>query len=243
MLDNVKIVLVETSHPGNIGSAARAMKVMGFSQMVLVNPQCEIDAQTRALSAGAFDIVENAQIVPTLEDAVSDCVLVVGSSARSRTLEWPMLEPRECGEKFVIEGQEKPTALVFGRERTGLTNDELQKCHYHVCIPANPEYSSLNLAMAVQTLSYEIRIAHLNQEKSQFPVQEAETYPRHNELEMFYTHLEKVLLDTQFISEEQPGQVMNKLRRLFSRARPDLQEINTLRGVLTAVERSSDKKK
>ncbi|TON87787.1 RNA methyltransferase, partial [Vibrio parahaemolyticus] len=168
MLDQVKVVLVGTSHSGNIGSAARAMKVMGLSQLVLVDPQCEVDEQTLALAAGAADIAQNAQVVSTLEEAIEDCGLVVGSSARSRTLEWPMLEPRECGEKFAVEGQKHPVALVFGRERTGLTNEELQKCHYHVCIPANPEYSSLNLAMAVQTLSYEVRVAHLNLEQKQF---------------------------------------------------------------------------
>ena len=213
MLDQVKIVLVGTSHSGNIGSAARAMKVMGLSQLVLVDPQCEVDDQTLALAAGAGDIAQNATVVSTLEEAIEDCGLVVGSSARSRTLEWPMLEPRECGEKFAVEGQKHPVALVFGRERTGLTNDELQKCHYHVCIPANPEYSSLNLAMAVQTLSYEVRVAHLNLEQSQYALSEPEEYPRHKELEMFFEHLEKVMIDTQFIDKEQPGQVMNKLRR------------------------------
>ncbi|NIY94679.1 TrmJ/YjtD family RNA methyltransferase, partial [Vibrio diazotrophicus] len=179
MLSNVKVVLVGTSHSGNIGSAARAMKVMGLSEMVLVDPQCEVDAQAVALAAGASDIALNARIVSSLEEAVEDCGLVVGSSARSRTLEWPMLDPRECGEKFAIEGQKHPVALVFGRERTGLTNEELQTCHYHVCIPANPEYSSLNLAMAVQTICYEIRIAHLNQVQSQYAPQADEEYPRH----------------------------------------------------------------
>ncbi|MFS1901655.1 tRNA (cytosine(32)/uridine(32)-2'-O)-methyltransferase TrmJ [Vibrio lentus] len=242
MLDNVKVVLVGTSHSGNIGSAARAMKVMGLSQLVLVDPQCEVDEQTLALAAGAGDIAENATIVSTLDEAVKDCGLVVGSSARSRTLEWPMLEPRECGEKFAVEGQKHPVALVFGRERTGLTNDELQKCHYHVCIPANPEYSSLNLAMAVQTLSYEVRVAHLDRVASQYQPQQQDEYPRHEELEMFYEHLEKVIIDTQFISKDKPGQVMNKLRRLFSRARPELQEINTLRGILTSIEKSKNDK-
>ena len=149
MLDNVKVVLVGTSHSGNIGSAARAMKVMGLSQLVLVDPQCEVDEQTLALAAGAGDIAENATIVSTLDEAVKDCGLVVGSSARSRTLEWPMLEPRECGQKFAVEGQKHPVALVFGRERTGLTNDELQKCHFHVCIPANPEYDVLMEALDI----------------------------------------------------------------------------------------------
>ncbi|WED21356.1 tRNA (cytosine(32)/uridine(32)-2'-O)-methyltransferase TrmJ [Vibrio sp. JC009] len=241
MLDKVKIILVGTSHSGNIGSAARAMKVMGLSNLVLVSPECEVDEQALALAAGAGDIAQNATIVDTLDEAIADCGLVVGSSARSRTLEWPMLEPRECGEKFAVEGEEYPVALIFGRERTGLTNEELQKCHFHVCIPANPEYSSLNLAMAVQTLSYEIRVAHLNKLDSEHPKQEI-SYPRHKELEMFYEHLEKVITDTQFISHDKPNQVMNKLRRLFSRARPEVQEINTLRGILTSVEKSIKEK-
>ncbi|RJX71776.1 tRNA (cytosine(32)/uridine(32)-2'-O)-methyltransferase TrmJ [Vibrio sinensis] len=239
MLNNVKVVLVGTSHSGNIGSAARAMKVMGLTNMVLVDPQCTVDDQAIALAAGAGDIAQNANIVSTLQEAVADCALVVGSSARSRTLDWPMLEPRECGEMFVSEGQTSQVALVFGRERTGLTNDELQTCNYHVCIPANPEYSSLNLAMAVQLLGYEIRAAFLQHEASKHSQAEELEYPRHKELEMFFEHLEKVLINTQFISQEQPGKVMNKLRRLFNRARPEAQELNILRGVLTAVEKTN----
>tara|TARA_Y100001956_G_scaffold37850_1_gene37195 strand:- start:316 stop:1041 length:726 start_codon:yes stop_codon:yes gene_type:complete len=241
MLNNVKVVLVGTSHSGNIGSAARAMKVMGLSNLVLVDPQCSVDEQALALAAGAGDIAENAVIVNTLAEAVEDCALVVGSSARSRTLEWPMLEPRECGVKFVEEGESSPVALVFGRERTGLTNEELQTCHYHVCIPANPEYSSLNLAMAVQTLSYEIRMAYLEREQSQYEVKEQSEYPRHKELELFFEHLEKVATNTQFINEDQPGKVMNKLRRLFNRARPEAQELNILRGILTSIEKRISK--
>ena len=242
MLNNVKVVLVGTSHSGNIGSAARAMKVMGLSHMVLVDPQCEVDNQALALAAGASDIALNAQVFTTLEEAIADCSLVVGSSARSRTLDWPMLEPRECGVKCVEEGSKGNVAIVFGRERTGLTNDELQACHYHVCIPANPEYSSLNLAMAVQTVSYEIRVAHLDLEKQGCPEIELPEYPRHKELEMLFQHLEKVMIDTDFISEDQPSKVVNKLRRLFNRARPEQQEINILRGVLTAVEKKIDRR-
>lgn len=237
MLNNVKIVLVGTSHSGNIGSAARAMKVMGLQQMVLVAPECEVDAQAIALAAGASDIALNAQIVSSLNEAVADCGLVVGTSARSRTLEWPMLDPRQCGEQFAQEANNHPVALVFGRERTGLTNEELQRCHYHVAIPANPEYSSLNLAMAVQTLCYEIRVAYLAAQQREFSAATEAEYPRHQELERFYQHLERVLMDSQFISTQQPGQVMNKLRRLFNRARPESQEINILRGILTAIEK------
>ncbi|EGR2402877.1 RNA methyltransferase, TrmH family [Vibrio cholerae] len=242
MLERVKVVLVGTTHSGNIGSAARAMKVMGLSQMVLVDPQCQVDAQAIALAAGASEIALNAQIYPTLEAAVADCGLVVGTSARSRTLEWPMLEPRECGEKLISEANQHSVAMVFGRERTGLTNDELQLCHYHVCVPANPEYSSLNLAMAVQLLSYEVRMAYLALQQSSQSSTLQEEYPRHQELERFYAHLEQVIMQTEFISAQQPGQVMNKLRRMFTRVRPEAQEINILRGILTSVQKSISRK-
>lgn len=242
MLERVKVVLVGTTHSGNIGSAARAMKVMGLSQMVLVDPQCQVDAQAIALAAGASEIALNAQIYPTLEAAVADCGLVVGTSARSRTLEWPMLEPRECGEKLISEANQHSVAMVFGRERTGLTNDELQLCHYHVCVPANPEYSSLNLAMAVQLLSYEVRMAYLALQQSSQSSTLQEEYPRHQELERFYAHLEQVIMQTEFVSAQQPGQVMNKLRRMFTRARPEAQEINILRGILTSVQKSISRK-
>ncbi|CSA77218.1 tRNA:Cm32/Um32 methyltransferase [Vibrio cholerae] len=218
------------------------MKVMGLSQMVLVDPQCQVDAQAIALAAGASEIALNAQIYPTLEAAVADCGLVVGTSARSRTLEWPMLEPRECGEKLISEANQHSVAMVFGRERTGLTNDELQLCHYHVCVPANPEYSSLNLAMAVQLLSYEVRMAYLALQQSSQSSTLQEEYPRHQELERFYAHLEQVIMQTEFISAQQPGQVMNKLRRMFTRARPEAQEINILRGILTSVQKSISRK-
>ncbi|PSW02137.1 tRNA (cytosine(32)/uridine(32)-2'-O)-methyltransferase TrmJ [Photobacterium lipolyticum] len=236
MLDKISVVLIGTSHPGNIGSAARAMKVMGLTNLVLVDPACEIDEKSIALAAGAADVVANAKIVKTLDEAVADCGLVIGSSARSRTLEWPQLDPRECGIRSINEAASHPVAILFGRERTGLTNDELQKCHCHVYIPANPEYSSLNLAMAVQTVSYEIRMAYLEQQKfaDEMTVEE---YPRAKELELFYEHLEKVISGTNFINKKHPGMVMAKLRRLFTRARPEQQELNILRGILTSVER------
>jgi len=237
MLDKISVVLIGTSHPGNIGSAARAMKVMGLTNLVLVDPACEIDEKSIALAAGAADIVANAKIVKTLDEAVADCGLVIGSSARSRTLEWPQLDPRECGVRTINEAASHPVAILFGRERTGLTNDELQKCHCHVYIPANPEYSSLNLAMAVQTVSYEVRMAYLEQQKFAGE-QKVEEYPRAKELEMFYEHLEKVISGTNFINKKHPGMVMAKLRRLFTRARPEQQELNILRGILTSVERT-----
>ncbi len=236
MLDQIRIVLVNTSHTGNMGSAARAMKTMGLSQMVLVDPQAQPDDNAYALAAGASDLLANARIVSTLDEAIADCGLVIGTSARSRTLSWPMLDPREAGEKLVTEGMQHPVALVFGRERTGLTNDELQKCHYHVAIPANPEYSSLNLAMAVQTLCYEVRMHWLQQEQVG-ETDMAVDYPSAEQLEGFYQHLEQTLLKTGFIADDHPGQVMNKLRRLFNRARPEAVELNILRGILTSVQK------
>ena len=188
-----------------------------------------------ALAAGASDVLANARVVSTLDEAIADCGLVIGTSARSRTLSWPMLDPREAGEKAVGEGMKHPVALVFGRERTGLTNDELQKCHYHVAIPANPEYSSLNLAMAVQTICYEVRMCWL---QDQAPEVESEAdYPSARQLEGFYQHLEQTLLKTGSIADDHPGQVMSKLRRLFNRARPEAIELNILRGILTSIQK------
>ncbi|VXA78653.1 MULTISPECIES: tRNA (cytosine(32)/uridine(32)-2'-O)-methyltransferase TrmJ [Aeromonas] len=235
MLDQIRIVLVNTSHTGNMGSAARAMKTMGLTRLVLVDPQALPDDGAHALAAGASDVLANARVVSTLDEAIADCGLVIGTSARSRTLSWPMLDPREAGEKAVGEGMQHPVALVFGRERTGLTNDELQKCHYHVAIPANPEYSSLNLAMAVQTICYEVRMCWL---QDQAPEVESEAdYPSAHQLEGFYQHLEQTLLKTGFIADDHPGQVMSKLRRLFNRARPEAIELNILRGILTSIQK------
>lgn len=243
MLQNIRIVLVETSHTGNMGSVARAMKTMGLSNLWLVNPLVKPDSQAIALAAGASDVIGNAQIVDTFDEALVDCSLVIGSSARSRTLPWPMLNPRQCGIKSVAEGQQAPVALVFGRERVGLTNDELQKCHYHVAIAANPEYSSLNLAMAVQVIAYEVRMAWLAlQEAPQPAVDQQTSYPRVADLERFYHHLEQTLCASGFIRANHPGQVMNKLRRLFTRARPEMQELNILRGMLASMDNSQKNK-
>lgn len=234
MLEQVRIVLVNTSHTGNIGSAARAMKTMGLGELWLVDPVSPPDGQAVALAAGASDILARARIVPTLAEAVADCGLVIGTSARSRTWSWPMLDAREAGLKAMAEAPRHKVALVFGRERTGLSNEELQQCHFHVAIPANPEYSSLNLAMAVQTLSYEVRMAWLALEPVA-PV--AQEYPLAEDLERFYGHLEQTLLETGFIIQPHPGQVMTKLRRLFNRARPESHELNILRGILTSVQK------
>lgn len=237
MLQNIRIVLVETSHTGNMGSVARAMKTMGLTNLYLVNPLVKPDSQAISLAAGASDVIGDAVIVDSLDEAIAGCSLVVGTSARSRTLPWPMLDARECGVKCVEEGTQAPVAIVFGRERVGLTNDELQKCHYHVAIPANPEYSSLNLAMAVQILAYEVRMAFLQSDRVEQPQYEESPYPLVDDLERFYQHMEQMMIASGFIRQANPGQVMSKLRRLYTRARPERDELNILRGMLASFEK------
>ncbi|THB82835.1 tRNA (cytosine(32)/uridine(32)-2'-O)-methyltransferase TrmJ [Pantoea allii] len=245
MLQNIRIVLVETSHTGNMGSVARAMKTMGLTNLFLVNPLVKPDSQAISLAAGASDVIGDAKIVDSLDEAIAGCSLVVGTSARSRSLPWPMLDARECGVKSVEEGQQAPVALVFGRERVGLTNEELQKCHYHVAIQANPDYSSLNLAMAVQIIAYEVRMAWLQSQEqaSTAPKYEESPYPLVDDLERFYQHMEQMMLNSGFIREANPGQVMSKLRRLYTRARPERDELNILRGMLSSFEKRKNEKK
>ena len=242
LLSKVRIVLVNTSDCRNIGSAARAMKTMGLTDLVLVDPIELPNGQAQALSAGASDVLNGARVVKTLQEAISDCGLVVGTSARSRTLPWPMLEPRGCGEKLILEASEYPVAIVFGRESSGLSNDELQLCHFHVQIPANPDYSSLNLAMAVQTLSYEVRTSYLLQKNAQYANKttvDDQEFPVIAETERFYAHFEQAMKRTGFITPNHPGLIMTKLRRLFNRARPDTKEIKMMRGILASVERAA----
>ena len=232
MLQNIRIVLVETSHSGNIGSAARAMKTMGLSNLYLVSPK-SVDEQSIALAAGADDVVRNAHIVDTFEQAIEDCSLVIGTSARLRHLQSTLIEPRECAEKASIhQGQ---VAVLFGRERVGLTNEELLKCHYHLNIPANPEYSSLNLAMAVQLVSYEMRMAFLAKDKTENALSMIEDiYPTAQEMEYFFAHTEQVYLSLGFIQNQG---VMQKLRRLYNRSSLEKNELNILRGMLSAIEK------
>ncbi|WP_108946141.1 tRNA (cytosine(32)/uridine(32)-2'-O)-methyltransferase TrmJ [Shewanella halifaxensis] len=242
MLSNIRVVLVGTSHPGNIGSTARAMKTMGLSNLYLAEPKVEPDGHSIALAAGASDILKHAITVGSVEEAIADCSLVIATSARSRTLDWPMLEPREAGEKLVASALNGPVAIVFGRENNGLTNEELQRCDYHVAIPANPEYTSLNLAQAVQIICYEARVAHLAQEANTTSAAEQsedneQDFSSSKERENFFEHLETTLSSTNFIIKNHPGQVMTKLRRLFSRTRIERQEMNILRGILTSIDR------
>ncbi|MEK1940596.1 MAG: tRNA (cytosine(32)/uridine(32)-2'-O)-methyltransferase TrmJ [Pseudomonas sp.] len=247
MLENIRVVLVNTSHPGNIGGAARAMKNMGLSRLVLVDPQDFPSHEASARASGADGILESAQVVATLEEALVGCTLVLGTSARDRRMPWPMLDPRECGVHAVqraAEGGE--VALVFGREYAGLTNDELQRCHYHVHIPSDPQFSSLNLAAAVQVLCYEVRMAWLaDQGQSKRPEKAEVASPRSeqlstmDELELFYGHLENTLVQIGFLDPENPRHLMSRLRRLFARSAVSQSEMNILRGILTETQKAA----
>lgn len=236
---HIKIVLVNTSHPGNIGATARAMKNMGLSRLALVNPVEFPSGVAVGRAASALDVLEQAEVVNTLGEAIADCALVIGSSARSRSLPWPMLTPEQSAAKLVKESQSAQVALVFGREDSGLNNEELQLCHFHVQIPASPEYSSLNLAAAVMVLCYEIRRAVLRDEEAddkaedEYWDQERATVEH---VEYFYEHLERVLIEIDFHDPDNPRQLMQRMRRLFGRVRIDAMEMNILRGILTNIE-------
>lgn len=238
----LRIVLVGTQHPGNIGSAARAMKTMGLSRLVLVAPERAPNVDALALAAGAVDVLEAAPIVATLAEAIADCRFVMGCTARSRRVALDELLPRDAAARALAEAAAgAEVALVFGRERTGLTNEELQLCHVAVHIPANPDYSSLNLAAAVQVLSYELRLAMLAAQPTACPgagaVERNEPPASHAELEGFFSQLAGTLDAIDFHKGRAPESAMRKLRRLFLRANLDARELRLLRGILADAER------
>lgn len=245
MLENIRAVLINTFHPGNIGSAARALKTMGVTQLYLVNPERFPASEATQMAANACDLLEQAVIVDSLEAAIEDCSLVIGTSARSRSLPWPMLDIRKGAQKIVNEAATgAKVALVFGREKMGLHNDELQQCNFHLAIPANPDYPVLNVAAAVQVLSYEVWQASLAATPADEQVLEEETaFPSSREMTLFYQHLEETLHDTHFIIKQHPGQIMQRLRRLFNRSRPEKQELAILRGILSSVQRELNRDK
>ncbi|MCS5595355.1 MAG: tRNA (cytosine(32)/uridine(32)-2'-O)-methyltransferase TrmJ, partial [Porticoccaceae bacterium] len=238
--ENIRIVLVNTTHPGNIGGAARAIKNMGLAELYLVQPREYPAPRAVWRAAGARDVLANATIVESVDEAIADCGLVVGTSARERRIPWPLLNPRECGEKIYLEAESRKTALLFGREDRGLTNDELQKCHYHVHIPSNPDYSSLNLATAVQVLAYEVRMASLADEQGNLPsLSEWDQPPvSAGDLEYFHEHLAATMADLKFYDPENPKQLLTRMRRLFNRVRMDEMEVSILRGLLSSVQRA-----
>ncbi len=251
--DQIRIILVETSHSGNIGAVARAMKNMGLGNLWLVNPASFPDETSYARAAGASDVLDRAQVVASLDEALADCVLVMGTSARGRKVPWPVIAPPQAAVTATEASQQGPVAMVFGRENHGLSNEELQRCHYHIHIPSNPDYSSLNLSMAVQVISYELRMHFLRglEEVESSPYLEPMVAPGDrgwdvppaavNDVEGFFGHLEQVLVDVDFHRRNNPRQLMTRLRRLFQRARLDQMEINILRGILTSVQKAAGK--
>jgi tRNA (cytidine32/uridine32-2'-O)-methyltransferase len=242
--ENIRIVLVRTYHPGNIGSSIRAMKTMGLKQLFLVEPREFPSPEANKMASSAEDLLERAVVVETLLEAVHDCAMVVACTARPRTFDLPTLEPEQAANQLFTAAKAGPVALVFGPERMGLHNDDIQMAHYRVTIPANPDYSSLNLASAVQILCYELR----KQLDCDIEVSSTEAKDSDNGdslpvlssvgiRENFYEVLEEVLNDSGFVNQQHPGQLMLKVRRLFAKAQPDESEMNILRGALAAVQR------
>ena len=235
MYENIRIVLVSTSHPGNIGAAARAMKNMGLSELYLVNPKIFPHADASSRASGADNLLATATVCKTLEEAVAGCSLVFGASARLRSLPWPLAEPREAATEIINSHQQAPVAVVFGREHAGLPNDALLCCNALVHIPCNEDFSSLNVAAAVQVLSYEIHMAGrqgvTEVDTTDSPVATA------GEIERFFQHLEETLVELDFLDPEKPRQLMRRLRRLYNRTRLEETEVNILRGILTAAQK------
>jgi TrmH family RNA methyltransferase len=231
-MKNIRIVLVETSHPGNIGSVARAMKTMNLHQLYLVSPWHFPSDEATALAAGAADVLERAIVVPSLAEALAGCALVLGTSARNRSLPMPLLNPRQAANVIHSESQQHPVAIVFGREKSGLHNNELDLCHQQIVIPTNPDYGSLNLAQAVQIQAYELNM--LNQVAANL-VDEGDPLASADELQGLIEHAERVLLQVEFYQPQQPGLLKSRLLRLLSRCRLTRPELNILRGICKAV--------
>ncbi len=233
LLSQIKIVLVETSHPGNIGAVARAMKNMAMANLCLVNPKVFPSAEATARAAGSDDILAKAQVCKTLPEAIADCQLVFGTSARLRTISWPVLTPRECAEKALVQANGNQVAILFGRENSGLTNEELDLCHYLLRIPCNDAYSSLNIAAAVQVICYELFVAANQKQDSKTGGQGVSPLANALQMEQFYEHLHQTLLDINFILHpDKSATIMRRLRRIFNRTQLDTKEVDMLRGIL-----------
>jgi TrmH family RNA methyltransferase len=231
LLANVRVVLCRTSHPGNIGACARAMKTMGLARLHLVQPARFPDVEADAMASRATDVLEAATLNATLAEALAGTTFAVASTARMRDLSHPVLTPREAAARLVHEAAAAPVALVFGAERTGLSAEQVSRCNVISTIPANPAYSSLNLAAAVQIFAYEVQLAATGVES--LP-EELPPAASHEELERFYAHLEQTMVDTGFLDPDKPKRLMQRMRRLFGRARLEKEEVNILRGILAA---------
>jgi tRNA (cytidine32/uridine32-2'-O)-methyltransferase len=231
-LSNIRIVLVEPSHPGNIGGAARAMKTMGLTDLALVNPGRYPDPQAEWRAAGAQDVLEATRVYDSVEAAIAEARWVVGTSTRVRRIPWPLMKVEDAVAGVIERCANQQIAILFGRETSGLTNEELQKCHCHLVIPANPEYPSLNLAMAVQVVCYEI-YRQLETGSGGIEMDQWDRTPATSaQLEGLIEHFEQVLIEADFLNPDNPGQTMTRLRRLLTRVTPDETEVQMLRGIL-----------
>lgn len=230
--------MVDTTHPGNIGAAARAMKTMCLKRLYLVNPKIFPSVDVTARAAGADDVLAGTVVCNSLSEALRDCSLVVATTARERRIPWPVYGPRECAAEILRVAATDEVAVVFGRESSGLTNSELELCNAVLQIPTNPQFSSLNVASAIQILCYEVMLAYLDREapvlhEPEAPLATAE------QMQHFYTHLRQALTDIGFYDPKKPRQLMRRLKRFFNRAQPDQNEMSLLRGILTAMQKSA----
>lgn len=239
ILENIHIVLVETSHGGNIGAVARAMKTMELSRLVLVNPTGFPSAECTARACGADDLLANARVYGDLDTALQDYQLVIGSSARQRTVAWPELDPRQTAPRLLTAASHGPVALLFGRESSGLTNTELDRCQALACIPTNTQFSSLNIAAAVQVFAYEIHTTYLatNADARPNPHRDVHNPAPMSELEAMFAHLATTLNAIDYGNARQSKKLLRRLRRLLYRTQPDRNEINMLRGMFSTTQR------
>ena len=236
LLNSVKVVLVGTTHPGNIGATARAMKNMGILDLALVEPKEFPSDVATFRSKAAKDILEKASVHTSLEEAISECELVVGTSARGRTVPWPVLNPREAAEEMHKSSLNGKVAIVFGREDRGLTNEELGLCNFHVHIPSDPEYSSLNLTQAVQILAYEIRLSYLQDRhvnKEYWDVELA----NNEQTERLINHMDELMQEVDFYDVENPRKLLVRVRRFFKRSKIDVMEANIFRGLFATIQK------
>ena len=242
LLKNIRIVLVNTSHPGNIGAAARAMKNMGLSRLTLVEPKDYPSLEAISRSVGAVDILDDAVVAKDLSEAISGCVWVAGTSARLRTIEWPILEPGECVQQSLENIEQGDIAIVFGRENSGLTNDEMAKCNALLHIPTDPDFSSLNLAAAVQIVCYEYRQALLDNKitKKKGKKHRNDALANADQMDGMYGHLYEALDYLGFFGKNNPDVIMRRLKGLFNRAKVTQRELSIVRGICSAIQ---DKKR
>lgn len=234
-IGDIRIVMCETSHPGNIGAAARAMKNMGLSQMILVSPKQYPNAVATERAAGADDILQKAKVVSSLEEAIADCELIIGTSARPREIQWPVLTAKQCAEKVCEFPKKEKVAIIFGTERSGLTNEALAMCHYHLIIPANPNYESLNLSQAIQIISYEI-FQYFNERCERITSEPAKARLANlEEVNGVFEHLIQVMQEVGFIEPKPTRILMMRLKRMILRAKLEIEEVHILRGIFKAV--------